>query len=323
MNTAFKLVDPEYYSVGLYTWSEHAKTELLRSAEELAQLSTVIEVRLPNEPYGASYTITKHCHPSNRLSDIVSLVSEELFFLDPKIGLMLFSGLIFDGLNGNHLHALFALTSNNLNLHSNGMTLSLHSPIKSYENDTGFPVHADLFKSRALFNVISENNDIYSGQTLLIPIDSLYRAMTNTRELPSGVVEFIINVLSHRVDQDFFDIVFNLMHGEHIWAEPLKANIEKEIIMLPVQAGDGYFLIDGKWLHGRAPVKGKVTTSRLQRLTFDTKATLEIQKIGLDIPSDIIPHLVDETGAVFQKTKSIKAMPNKSIQPTQKSLRAF
>ncbi len=248
--------------------------------EELSTIRTTTINIDPTEPYGFTYAAINSSTVSKQLNNMISILVEMLVDLNPPNGLMLFEQILSDKFTADSLHGLFTLLSTRItDLHGLHRSMSIHSPINAENIDRGFPVHADLFKARALLNIISRNDKYNGGDILLISLKQFSEAMYATHSMPGTVIELIRNILTRRISHDGFDFVFDLIHGDHPWFYDLKEEIETRLICIPGLFGAGYFLVDGQWLHGRTKIYGPVLETRLERLVFDTKNTLLMQSL--------------------------------------------
>jgi hypothetical protein len=256
-----------------YTWSKEFRAKLILISNELNKLNTETINLFPNEIYGFTYRVNNK-KLSTETESVIYEIIKELINLNPQSGLILFNNLIFDSFSSNSLHVLFALISEEMRIKYN--IDSRHSPIVEKESDNGFPVHADLFKTKAIFNVISEVEENKHGEVLLLSINSLKESMNQVNIMPNHIKKRILNVLTHRIDNDMFDEIYDLMYGEHEWTSKLKNEIKKREIIFSLKQGMGYFAIDGEWLHGRNAYVGDILEKRLNRLLFNTEYTDKI-----------------------------------------------
>ncbi len=319
MNTLFKHSEKSVYGLPFYTWSEQWVRKLSLLGEELSNLETTVINIDPNEPYGFTYAALSDTVLSPSLRDVIDKITDMLIKLNPSQGIMMFEKLLFDKFNTQSLHNLFSLLSRSLtNKQELTNSISFHSPIKPELFDKGFPVHADLFKARAILNVISRTDDFDGGDILLISFKGLSDAMDATDSMPISVSEYIKEVLQTRMLNDAFDSIYNLIHGEHPWVNDLRIAIESKQFRIPGMYGVGYFIIDGQWLHGRTKIQGPVSETRLQRLVFDTKYTISLRSTS---PAKVMEDDWLQTHAnnnVIYKAQ--KSLPNKPLHPSYRGL---
>jgi hypothetical protein len=313
MNILFKPSGRILNDLIFYTWSDYWAKRLSLVGEELSNIETTLINIDPNEPYGLTYSTLDSWVPSQQLCCAVDNLADMLVELNPAKDIIVFEKLLLNEFTSKSLHSLFSLLSMRINeKHGFPNYVSLHSPIKSEACDRGFPVHADLFKSRAILNIISRNDEFHGGDILLISLKDLSDAMYATRSMPTQTIELIKERLNKRTSHDEFDYIFDLIHGDHPWVNDLESAIESRQICIPGSYGMGYFVIDGQWLHGRTKIHGSVSNTRLERLVFDTKCTMCLQVV---VPTNT---LKDHQFEGLPQTKSIykaqKSLPNKAIR---------
>lgn len=313
MNTLFKLTGKSAYGLPLFTWSEDFANKLCIVSDELSSIETDLININPNENYSFTYAPLGNSIISKRLFETINEIIYLLINLNPKNGIMLFENMLFDRFSPNALHALFSLLSARLNTEKRqANSVSLHSPLKQEESDNGFPVHADLFKAKAILNIIARTDNFEGGDILLIPFEEFSDAMYTTQSMPTSVKDYIKEVFQSRVMHDTFDSIFNLMYGDFPWVEELKASITSRQLCIPGVYGMGYFLIDGEWLHGRTKIHGSVLKSRIQRLIFDTEHTLSLSSVSETYEEKNKWIRVSSQNDLLYKSQ--KTLPNKAIQ---------
>jgi hypothetical protein len=312
MDMLFKPSGRILHDLIFYTWSDYWAKKLSLVGEELSSIETTVINIDPNEPYGLTYSTIDNWVPSKQLYCMVDNLADMLIGLNPAKGIIVFEKLLFNEFTSKSLHSLFSLLSRRINeKHGFSSYVSLHSPIKPEACDRGFPVHADLFKSRAILNIISRDDEFYGGDILLISLKDLSDAMYATRSMPTQTIELIREQLNRRASHDEFDSIFDLIHGDHPWVNDLESAIESRQICIQSSYGMGYFVIDGQWLHGRTKIHGSVSNTRLERLVFDTRYTMSMQAV---VPTNT---LKDQQFEGLPQTKLIhkaqKSLPNKAI----------
>ena len=300
MSQLFKIDETSDSSTTMYTWSDDIKQMLFYVSNELSTLKTQISNICPEEPYGITYLVDRKSklNLSSSLQNVINRISSLLLKYNPNNGLVLLNNLTCSDFPAISLHALFALISDNMRDNNN---YSLHSPISKKAIDTGFPVHADLFKARTLMNVITHVGTEKGGDITLLSRTELENAMNDILNFPFDVKNKILASLKFRNDKDAFNYTFDLMYGKHFWVSELIKNIELRQILIPSAEGIGYILNDGEWLHGRTVILGAVSAMRLQRLIFDNS---EVQEV-YDINKNINRHIQSIDRPNFEFDKSI------------------
>ncbi|MGD1853209.1 MAG: hypothetical protein ACFB2W_03070 [Leptolyngbyaceae cyanobacterium] len=323
MNGFFRNTDRLICGLPFYTWTDQWAKTLNLLGRELSELETIIINIDPDEPYGLTYSIPKKNKISRELNKAVDNLAEMLLKISSQRGIIMFENLLSEKFTSKSLHSLFSLLSKRIN-DKQGLTnsISLHSPIKSESHDRGFPIHADLFKARAILNIISQVDQVEGGDIILISFEELLDAMHETSSMPTSVINFVQNIVSKRTSCDRFHSIFDLMHGNYPWVSHLEAAIETRQICIPSSYGVGYFIVDGQWLHGRTKINGPVFETRLERLVFDTEDTISLQPLSpnVDIESSQHPIYADNT-LFFKAEKSFlnKHLSKKSLDQSKAS----
>lgn len=313
MNTLFQLTGKSAYGLPFYTWTENWSNKLSVVSDELSRIETILTNIDPNESYGFTYTALGSSVISQSLSRTLDEIMYLLIRLNPRNGIMIFENMLFDKFSSNSLHALFSLLSDRLNTEERqAHSISLHSPLKQEDSDNGFPIHADLFKAKAILNVIARTDNFEGGDILLISFEEFSDAMNSTQSMPFYVKEYIKKVFKSRVMHDTFDSIFNLMYGEFPWVEDLRSAIVSKQLCIPGIYGMGYFIIDGEWLHGRTKIHGSVLKSRIQRLIFDTEHTITLRSVSETYETRNSWLKNSSQNNLFYKSQ--KSLPNKAIQ---------
>lgn len=293
-----------------YTWSHSFRKKLVLIADELSTINTQLIDIFPNESYGTSYINSKDYDLSERLKNVINYMTSSLIKVTPSNGIILFKNLLFDNFSGKSLHVLFSLLSEDMRNKNN--ISALHSPIVEKKSDTGFPVHADLFRTKSLFNVITETEMNKNGNILLLSIHELEEAMNAVSYLPCEVKEVILSTLKGRAEIDSFDFIYTLMYGNNPWKDDLIDEIEKRQVCISSENGIGYLVIDGIWLHGRDKYLGEIKENRLNRLLFDTENTKNINKVP-NMDNDCLVNL-NISSRCRIKNKSIDLKSLKSLR---------
>ena len=304
MNILFQQINNSNNTLSWYTWTDELKIKLSSIAEELSSINTEIINLLPNDTYGASYKC-KNKTLTKKTKDAVKFISNNLIKLEPKNGIFLFKNLIFENFSSKSLHVLFSLISEELR--RTKKMKALHSPIVENIIDEGFPVHADLFETKTLFNVITSIEKNKHGEILLLSIEDLEKAMQSVPKLPINTKDKILDILRNKNGVDLFDNIFYLMYGDHPWSNDLKREIEKRQLWLTPEEGIGYLVIDGQWLHGRNKYLGEIKENRLNRLLFDTNTTKNITEIKYKYSN------LETSCETFMKSKKSKSIKSKSL----------
>jgi hypothetical protein len=309
MDSLFKPSGNAVHNQPLYAWSNYWHRMLSLYGDELSKIQTTVINIDPNEPYGFTYVAVSNSMVSKQLYNMVCTLAELLINLNPSSGIVVFEKLLSNSFTAKSLHGLFSLLSSVISdKHGLDKSRSIHSPINPESCDNGFPIHADLFKPRAILNVITCNDEFEGGDILLVSLKELSSAMYATRSMPSQVVALIMDALTRRISHDGFDFIFDLIHGDHPWTSDLRAEIESRQICIPGSFGVGYFAVDGQWLHGRTKIHGPVLETRLERLVFDTQHTISLQPTEPFIPALNLSYETYHQSLLHRK--ALKGLPN-------------
>ena len=253
------------------TWSTEYCTLLRRIASKCTAVETTIQNLFPGTPYGNSYAPVGVIEKD--VWDVACEISDELMQIKLPSGLLLFRNLVFDGFEQRAVHGLFSVLAHRIRQLSAPSSYALHSPVQSLAVDSGFPVHADLFGPRMLFNIVTQQ--CRGGDITILSAEELFSIMKRNRLMPNKVRDEIEYAFTTNYNQDSFDYVFDLMYGRHAWCPWLRTEISKRQRIVAGEIGTGYLMFDGKWLHGRTPVAGRLPEHRIQRLVFDTNSTMK------------------------------------------------
>jgi hypothetical protein len=131
-----------------------------------------------------------------------------------------------------------------------------------------FPLHADLYIPRILFNVFEAVPDDDTGASLFLPVSTLRKLMSGITSLPYEIENLILAIIEQQSEFDGFEVLDNLLHGHWVWVRDLEHAMERKQLRIKLRPGQGYLLDDRKWLHGREAPKGGVPANRLHRLIF-------------------------------------------------------
>jgi hypothetical protein len=138
--------------------------------------------------------------------------------------------------------------------------------------DGSFALHADMWIPALLFNVF---NHVVPGQgaSLLLSMDDMWDVAVD-----AGVpAEIRARMADARVDAgecDYFEQFNGLLYDDHPWTDDVRRALIAAAIELPMAPGQGYFVNDREWLHGRtalAPgaLPPELKEDRLYRLAYN------------------------------------------------------
>ncbi len=143
---------------------------------------------------------------------------------------------------------------------------------QSGAGDGSFSMHSDMWIPALLFNVF--NHAVPSqGASLLLPMDDMWEIAAQ-----SGVPEDARQKMeAARVEAgecDYFSQFNNSLYGNHPWTPEVTRALSAAAIEVPMARGQGYFVNDREWLHGRTVLKAdalpaELKEHRLYRLAYN------------------------------------------------------
>lgn len=188
--------------------------------------------------------------------------------------LCFFDGLLADGMTRNSIHLLLAAMREVVVTVLGDRRAALYNPLGSLGKRAGdFPLHADLYAPRFLFNIFDEVPGDGSGASTFLSTGELRTALS-TVTMP-GAVRMSILACQRRVSAtDRYDEFYDLLHASrHPWSRELQTALRRAQHVMPFTRGQGYLIDDRRWLHGREAPSGGVTQNRIHRLIFDSRET--------------------------------------------------
>jgi hypothetical protein len=142
----------------------------------------------------------------------------------------------------------------------------------SGDDDGSFELHSDMWIPALLFNVF---NHVVPGQgaSLLLSTDEMWLVAAD-----AGVPEEILAQMNAaRVEAgecDYFEQFNGLLYGDHPWSDAVRRALTAAAVSVPMGPGQGYFVNDREWLHGRTPLAAdalppELKEDRLYRLAYN------------------------------------------------------
>jgi hypothetical protein len=224
-------------------------------------------------PYGETYT-----HRVDERSELAPALSAftRALMLDVDLGTLCFlDGLLTDGLSRKSVHLLFAAMRETAVSVLGDSRAALYNPLGSFGKNSGdFPLHADLYAPRFLFNIFDDVPADGSGASIFLSVDELRQVLPTVTSMPRAVRTQILNCQRRVIVTDRYDEFFDLLHSSrHPWHRELRTALRRAQHVIPFTRGQGYLIDDRLWLHGReTPARG-VTQNRIHRLIFDSRRT--------------------------------------------------
>ncbi|WP_028060277.1 hypothetical protein [Candidatus Solirubrobacter pratensis] len=143
---------------------------------------------------------------------------------------------------------------------------------QSGDEDGSFGLHADMWIPALLFNVF---NHVVAAQgaSLLLPMDEMW-GIAAAAGVPADVRAEMAEARVEAGECDYFEQFNGLLYGDHPWTDRVRRALREAAIEVPLGPGQGYFVNDREWLHGRtelAPdaLPRELKEDRLYRLAYN------------------------------------------------------
>jgi hypothetical protein len=253
-----------------YTWSEPFLMFLTDAAEELTRLANPPFVRVQGlQDYNRTYSSSPSELRDRRLARRLLGFARSLHTTRPSARLMLLDDVRNDVLGAGRLKSLFALLRGALVELTGDEHEAMYTPLGDVgKRVRSFPLHADLYLPRILFNVFDNVPEGDSGASTFLPVTTLAGIIPEVRLLPRVTGKRILAMFDREPASDRFDALYDLLHGDHPWVKPLELAMTSRQFRVKLHAGQGYLLNDRAWLHGREAPAGGVAEDRVHRLVF-------------------------------------------------------
>jgi hypothetical protein len=286
MHAPFVVVG-ERLGVDLVTWDRHWQDlfDEIARREDLPEPQEVAYEDAGTLTYGDLHDPATHVEASVKTLTVVpervpdgvragaSELAEALYAADlPPGGLAICTGMADVG--GPNVRFLFALLRQLLGEIAGDPSVALYIPISmAGDADGTFPLHADLFPPQVLLNVFVDAPDRPEGATRLLPMARYEQIVAES--VPADVCDRLLRYIHREAfTPDDYMSWYRLMYDGHPWSAEVKQRLIDACTRTHLQRGEGYLVDDLAWLHGRDYLsKDLLTYQRLQRLTFDTRAT--------------------------------------------------
>jgi hypothetical protein len=192
-----------------------------------------------------------------------------------KLGerIMLLDGMLSGGLDGQDLHYLFSYLRAALVSISGDPLSALHQPLhREYKRPKAFPLHADLYVPRILFNVFDDVPRDDSGATTFLSAAVFLRMLPGVKAIDGAARKRIRAILTGTHREDRYEEFYRLLHDkENAWDQELGEKMAARQLTVKLYSGQGYLIDDRAWLHGREAPSGGVSRRRLHRLIFNNR----------------------------------------------------
>jgi hypothetical protein len=251
------------------TWSPAVIRRIKDAFEPLVALPVPRQISVRGcEPYDATY--------SYRLSDLneplrcfATETAEALLRVRIGKSLTFFSRMFDPPMSPLLFHKCMALMRFGVVQLTGDPRTALDAPVKPERHDDGFPLHADLFLTERLWLIFDDVPTGHSGKALFLRRDVFDRVVSMNPLVSAGTRRRIRTLLDRAGGQDSFDEFFDLIYSaKHPWSRSLVRILRNRSWAIKFRRGEGYLINDKHWLHGRTPVRGKVSHARFRRLIY-------------------------------------------------------
>jgi len=117
----------------------------------------------------------------------------------------------------------------------------------------GLAPHSDLWIPSMLFNYFNEVSP-GEGSSQLMPMEQLWPIAAECG-MPEDVIEQTKRTLIESGECDYYERFARLLYDYHPWSEELEKRLYAESMDAWLHPGEGYFVSDREWLHGRSGVR--------------------------------------------------------------------
>lgn len=252
------------------SWSPDGVRLIQRNLDRILALPVPTRISVRGcSPYNDTYTYRLSALP-DALVRFALDASEAL--LRTRIGrkMRFFSGMFNKPLSAPVFHKCLALIRAGVVRLNHDPRSALHAPVQPERADAGFPLHSDLFLTDRLWLVFDDVPEGESGKALFLPRDAFDVAVRSNSLIPSATRRRLLTLMNGKIQGDSFDEFYDLVYLDKPWTRSLSAAMTSNSWAIKFRSGEGYLLNDRRWLHGRTPVKGRVSSTRFRRLVYGT-----------------------------------------------------
>ena len=123
---------------------------------------------------------------------------------------------------------------------------------ENHVHDNRLSPHSDLWIPAMLFNYF---NRVVpgEGQSQLMPMEQLW-PLAESCGMPPDVIAEARRTLVESGECDYYDRFVSILYEFHPWSEELERELYTRSMTAWMKPGEGYFLNDREWLHGRSAV---------------------------------------------------------------------
>ncbi len=143
---------------------------------------------------------------------------------------------------------------------------------RSGDGDGSFALHSDMWIPALLFNIF---NHVVpeQGASLLLPMHEMWD-VAEEAGVPNEIRARMEEALVDAGECDYFDQFNGLLYDDHPWSDKARRALMDAAIEVPMAPGQGYFVNDREWLHGRTALASdalpaELKEDRLYRLAYN------------------------------------------------------
>lgn len=223
-------------------------------------------------PYESSYSYRLSRLDRSFAKQLLRL-AESLLSFPPGPKLNLLTSMLDPPLSTSRLAKFVALLRAGIVRLTGDLKCALNAPVYAARRDDGFPLHADLFLTERLLLVFDDVPPGKSGASLFLPMKTLLDITDRIQEMPQQAADRLRHLVKDGANRDSFDEFYRLLYSEsNPWQSPVSRALRRARFCIKLRRGEGYFIDDRHWLHGREPLHGSVSPSRFRRLVFGLRS---------------------------------------------------
>jgi hypothetical protein len=202
------------------------------------------------------------------------MLASSLLALRQSDGIIFFTGLLNEPIDGRGLHYLFAGLRDSIAGQIGSPWAALYAPLSAVGDDVGeFLLHCDLYVPEILWNVFEDVASDCSGASCFVQSAVMLEEIEAIRSVPRHVIAEVKACLHEQTQKDRFSYFYDLLHGpKHRWTKELERRLAAKQEAVFFRKGEGYLLHDRRWLHGRMPTTSAINVKRVHRLVFVSAA---------------------------------------------------
>lgn len=156
-----------------------------------------------------------------------------------------------------------------------------HHDAGTDEDDHRLAPHPDLWVPSMLFNIFHRVVE-GAGHTTLMPMRELWPTAEECG-VPAETVDAMKLALTDAGECDYYAIFAGLMYDDHPWSDRLEEALFARSATGWMKPGEGYFVSDREWLHGRTSVSPAAVAPehkqhRLYRLAYNNARLVEASR---------------------------------------------